>query len=84
MDTIIQGFINDLRTAAATGMTSYRYVRPTPEMWPSSEAALTDAEIIAGFFERFPGCNIYTEGVWLEKETKMRGLKKVSIVIDWS
>ena len=44
---------------------------------------LTDAEIIAGFFERFPGCKVYYEEVWVESGTDTKTLKK-GIVIDWS
>ena len=82
VDKIIQGFIDDMHTAAAAGMTSYRYVRPATT--ESQDPMLTDPELIAGFFDRFPGCKIYYEGVWVETEVKARTLKRVSIVIDWS
>jgi hypothetical protein len=71
IDTIVQGFIHDIQTAAALGITSYRYVR--------EDSALTDAEIVAGFFERFPGCKVYYENIITETSKLKR-----SIVIDWS
>ncbi len=85
VDRIIQGFINDIHTAAAVGMTSYRYVRPTAmgvNSYPP-DPVLTDAELVAGFFERFPGCKVYYEEVWVESGTDTKTLKK-GIVIDWS
>jgi hypothetical protein len=78
VDTIIQGFIQDIHTAAAVGGTSYRYIRSL-----LSFPEVTDAEIVAGFFARFPGCKIYYEDVWVDvgNDTKKR---KKGIVIDWS
>jgi hypothetical protein len=70
MDKIVQEIIGDIHTAAAAGGTSYRYVRES--------SALTDAEIVAGFFERFPGCKVYYE----EAVDHTKRLKK-GIVIDW-
>ncbi len=85
VDRIIQGFINDIHTAAAVGLTSYRYVRPTTTVGKSypPDPVLTDAEIIAGFYERFPGCKVYYEEVWVESAINTKTLKK-GIVIDWS
>lgn len=71
IDNIVQGFIHDIQTAAALGITSYRYVK--------EETTLTDAEIVAGFFERFPGCKVYYEDIITEANKLKR-----SIVIDWS
>jgi hypothetical protein len=78
LDTIIQGFIQDIHTAAAVGGTSYRYIRPH-----LSVPEITDAEIVAGFFARFPGCKIYYEDIWVDVGNDTRKRKK-GIVIDWS
>jgi hypothetical protein len=83
IDKIIQGFINDIHAAAAVGLTSYRYVRPVSNDILSSYPELTDPELIAGFFARFPGCKVYYEDVWLDSVRDIKILKK-SIVIDWS
>jgi hypothetical protein len=86
IDGIVQNIIHDIHTAAAVGMTSYRYVKPTTNGGVRSyppEPVLTDAEIIAGFFARFPGCKIYYEEAWVETQPGTRNLKK-GIVIDWS
>lgn len=78
IEGIVLYIINDIETAALVGGTSYRYIRPQ-----FSFPELTDAEIVAGFFARFPGCKIYYEDVWVEvgSDTKQR---KKGIVIDWS
>lgn len=89
IDCIISFFINDLKNAAALGKTSYTYTRPAQSMKltfphpPSPYPELTDAEIIAGFLARFPGCNVYYDESWVETNTTTRVLKK-GIVIDWS
>lgn len=78
MEGIVQYIIIDIHTAAAVGGTSYRYIR---EQFSVPE--LTDAEIVAGFFTRFPGCKIYYEDVWVDVGSDMKKRKK-GIVIDWS
>ena len=88
IDGIVSNFRSELLCAAETGKTSYMYVRPTNNgsqiSWPShSPTPLTDAELIAGFFTRFPGCRIYNEEQWVESGPTTRVLKK-GIVIDWS
>ena len=86
IDGIVSQFSNYLINAAAQGKTSYMYVRPTNSgsagCWPPPPS-LTDAELIAGFFTRFPGCKIYNEEEWVENGPTTRILKK-GIVIDWS
>lgn len=86
IDSIVQYILHDIRTAAAVGMTSYRYVKPDTvreiKSYPPAPV-LTDAEIIAGFFARFPGCKVYYEEVWVESASNTKTLKK-GIVIDWS
>jgi hypothetical protein len=44
---------------------------------------LTDAELIAGLFTRFPGCRIYYDESYLPQSANTQVLKK-EIVIDWS
>jgi hypothetical protein len=78
IDRIVNKFKTQIFTAAAAGFTSYRYVRDARPV-----VVLTDAEIIAGFFERFPGCKVYYEDVWVESGKDTKTLKK-GIVIDWS
>jgi hypothetical protein len=85
---IVGQFQGELLNAAASGKTSYMYVRQIenrPQIsWPShSPPPLTDAELVAGFFTRFPGCKIYYEESWVESGPTTRVLKK-GIVIDWS
>ena len=87
--SIVDSFKIQLFNAAAEGKTSYLYVRPTDatrgpvaRSWPPP-LVLTDAEIIAGFFLIFPGCNIYYEETWVEATKDTKTLKK-GIVIDWS
>ena len=80
---IVQTFIQELVNAAALGKTSYTYVRPAFMKMHSPFPELTDAELIAGFHARFPGCNIYYDESWVETNTTTRVLKK-GIVIDWS
>lgn len=85
MDGIVQTIINDIHTAAAVGGTSYRYVRPVNINSVSSyppAPVLTDADLIAGFFARFPGCKVYYEEAWVESGRDIKILKK-GIVIDW-
>jgi hypothetical protein len=83
---IVGQFQGELLNAAASGKTSYMYVRPTNSgavnCWPPPPI-LTDAELVAGFFTRFPGCKIYYEESWVESGPTTRILKK-GIVIDWS
>jgi hypothetical protein len=87
VDSIVQTILNDIHTAAAVGGTSYRYVRPPTDgrgfAHRHPEVVLTDAEIIAGFFARFPGCKIYYEEAWVDSGRDTKTLKK-GIVIDWS
>ena len=87
MDSIVQMIINDIHTAAAVGGTSYRYVRDDRAnhyvAGGHPVTVLTDAEIIAGFFARFPGCKVYYEEAWVEAGRDTKTLKK-GIVIDWS
>lgn len=86
VDRIIQTIIADIHTAAAVGGTSYRYVRPKEDTMIKSyppAPVLTDADIVAGFFTRFPGCKVYYEEAWVDYAKDMKTLKK-GIVIDWS
>ena len=88
IDTIVQTFKGQLYAAAASGKTSYMYTRPTNtnsclSSWPPPPPEVTDAELIAGLFTRFPGCNIYYEESWTDVNPTNRTLKK-GIVIDWS
>jgi hypothetical protein len=86
IDGIVSQFRQQLIDAAGQGKTSYMYnrsdTRGHSHCHPSSPA-LTDAEIIAGFFTRFPGCKIYYEEAWVESGRDTKTLKK-GIVIDWS
>lgn len=85
VDAIVQGFLRDIHTTALNGGTSYRYVKPDDYSLIMSEPgapALTDSEIVAGFFLRFPGCKVYYEDIIVENSNR-KTLKK-SIVIDWS
>jgi hypothetical protein len=86
IDGIVNQFCGSLMNAAAEGKTSYMYVRPTNNgpisCWPP-QPVVTDAELIAGFITRFPGCKIYYEETWVESGPTTRNLKK-GIVIDWS
>lgn len=81
IDNIVNGFISLVRSAAASGKTSYLYVKDNDRLINLSP--LTDADIIAGFFTRFPGCNIYYDESWVETNKSTRTLKK-GIMIDWS
>lgn len=86
VDDIVRTIISDIRTAAAVGGTSYRYVRPDSRGGVHCDPlapVLTDAEIIAGFFARFPGCKVFYEEAWVESARDTKTLKK-GIVIDWS
>jgi hypothetical protein len=85
IDVIVSNFRSELLHAAATGKTSYMYIRPDMKMSYShpSHPTLTDAELVAGFFTRFPGCKIYYEEEWVETQPNTKVLKK-GIVIDWS
>jgi hypothetical protein len=86
MDGLVQGIIQNIRTAAAVGMTSYRYVKPERDSGVRSyppAPVLTDDEIIAGFAARFPGCKVFYEETWVEVGRDTKKLKK-GIVIDWS
>ena len=76
IDRIIQGFLHEIQTAAELGITSYRYIRSYP-------LDLSDADIVAGFFTRFPGCKVYYEDILVEKGGHTHILKN-TIVIDWS
>ena len=44
---------------------------------------LTNDDLIAGFQDRFPGCKVFYEEVWVATGPSTQNLKK-SIVIDWS
>lgn len=87
IDQITASFRGELFNAAASGKTSYMYSRSTKHNGgmitcpPAPE--VTDAELIAGLFTRFPGCNIYYEETWTDVNPTNRTLKK-GIVIDWS
>ena len=86
MDGIVQMIINDIRTAAAVGMTSYRYVKKEKAVSVNSyppAPVLTDEEMIAGFAARFPGCKVFYEETWVEVGRDTKKLQK-GIVIDWS
>ena len=86
IDDIVQSFINELRTAAAVGGTSYRYVRPSRDSCAMSyppPPVLNNDDLIAGFQERFPGCKVFYEEVWVATGPNTQNLKK-GIVIDWS
>ena len=83
---IVGQFHGELLNAAASGKTSYMYVRPDTRKLVGSHPSLpvlTDAELVAGFFTRFPGCKIYYQEEWVESGPTTRVLKK-GIVIDWS
>lgn len=86
MDGLVQMIINDIRTAAAVGMTSYRYVKKEKAVSVNSyppAPVLTDEEMIAGFAARFPGCKVFYEETWVEVCRDTKKLQK-GIVIDWS
>ena len=87
IDRIVNNFKIQIFTAAAAGFTSYRYLRDdraTQQVGVGHPVVvLTDAEIVAGFFERFPGCKVYYEEAWVESGKDTKTLKK-GIVIDWS
>jgi hypothetical protein len=87
VDSIVQTILSEIHAAAAVGGTSYRYVRPPKDgrvpAHRHPELVLTDADIIAGFFARFPGCKIYYEEAWVDSGRDTKTLKK-GIVIDWS
>jgi hypothetical protein len=86
IDIIVGRFHGDLLNAAATGKTSYMYVSPDTRGLVGChppQPVLTDAELVAGFFTRFPGCKVYYEESWVETQPNTRNLKK-GIVIDWS
>jgi hypothetical protein len=84
IDLIVNRFIQEIRNTAARGKTSYLYVRDSQrDHRCSPPPPLTDADLIAGFFTRFPGCNIYYDESWVETNSSTRTLKK-GIMIDWS
>jgi hypothetical protein len=84
IERIVDGFIGQVQNAAASGKTSYLYVRDTQGVNIQPLLKLpTDADLIAGFFTRFPGCNIYYDESWVETNSSTRTLKK-GIMIDWS
>jgi hypothetical protein len=86
VDRIVQEFKGNLFNAAALGKTSYMYTRSNTHRAAQCnppEPILTDAELVAGFFARFPGCNIYYEESWVDTTSNTKTLKK-GIVIDWS
>jgi hypothetical protein len=85
INTIVESFRGQLYTTAASGKKSYMYTRPTKSGICVSPITpeITDAELIAGLYTRFPGCNIYYEEVWTDVSPTNRTLKK-GIVIDWS
>ena len=86
IDGIVNTFRGDLLHAAASGKKNYMYVRPDTHKLIGChppQPVLTDAELVAGFFTRFPGCNIYYQEDWVETQPNTSVLKK-GIVIDWS
>ena len=86
IDGIVRNFLNQLLDAAASGKTAYMYIRPDTRKLVGSHPSLpvlTDSELVAGFFTRFPGCKIYYQEEWVESGPTTRVLKK-GIVIDWS
>ncbi len=86
IDCIVSYFVSQLVNAAAEGKTSYMYVKPETEKivrCHPSPPVLTDADLIAGFMTRFPGCKVSYEEEWVETRPNTRTLKK-GIVIDWS
>jgi hypothetical protein len=86
IDKIVKGIIHDIHTAAAVGMTSYRYVKEDANRHGKPyhpSPVLTDDEMIAGFTARFPGCKVFYEEIWVEEGRDTKKLKK-GIVIDWS
>ena len=87
IDQFTASFRGELFNAAALGKTSYMYNRSTKHnsgitTYPPPPE-ITDAELIAGFTTRFPGCKIYYEEVWTDVSSTKRILKK-GIIIDWS
>jgi hypothetical protein len=90
IDSMVSTFSNELYNAAKMGKTSYMYVKPQKKNGPHivfppppQPSEITDAELIAGLFTRFPGCKIYYEESWIETQPETRNLKR-GIVIDWS
>jgi hypothetical protein len=90
IDEIVNSFRNELYNAAKMGKQSYMYVRPQKRNGPHisfppppQASEVTDDELIAGLFARFPGCKIYYEEQWVNVSSDTRTLKK-GIVIDWS
>ena len=96
IDRIVSGFIRNLKEDAALGKTSYTYTNSQNETGSRTtyiplghanhspfQPQLTDADLIAGFFTRFPGCKVYYQEEWVESGPTTRVLKK-GIVIDWS
>lgn len=87
IDNTVSRFIQDLRSAAANGKTSYLFVKDDDKAKDhacrTNQPLLTDADLIAGFCKRFPGCNIYYDESWVETNSNTRTLKK-GIMIDWS
>lgn len=82
---IVNSFTNELYNAAKMGKKSYMYIRPQKKgvnCWPPPPE-ITDDELIAGLFDRFPGCKIYYEEQWVDTSNDTRVLKK-GFVIDWS
>ena len=86
IDGIVNGFMNNIYTAAAVGTTSYRYVKSDTGIMASSyppPPVLTNEELIAGFEKRFPDCKVFYEEAWVETGPNTQKMKK-GIVIDWS
>jgi len=88
IDGIVSQFRGELLDAAGSGKKTYLYAiqaKSAPQIsWPTySPPPLTDAELVAGFFTRFPGCKVYYQEEWVESGPTTRVLKK-GIVIDWS
>jgi hypothetical protein len=85
IDAIVASFIYSLLNIAERGGKSFAWKR---SYVPSSgilidSSTLTDAELVAGFFTRFPGCNVYYEEAWVDSGNDTKTLNK-GIVIDWS
>lgn len=87
IDYIVDKFKDQLYNVATEGKKSYilykDYIPSSGMSLSSWFNLLTDAELIAGLFTRFPGCNIYYDEQWVETKSDTKTLKK-GFVIDWS
>jgi hypothetical protein len=97
VDDIISSFAQSVYQSASIGKTSYHYqlkeqqknsfqvqqemqLRAAGVYVPVSP---TNEELIQGCKERFPGCSISYEEIWVGRENDTKQLKK-GILIDWS